>query len=222
MSLLKRLFGNKSEKNPTAQEGIQRLRDVEGMLNKKSEFLERKIEEQIIIAKENSKRNKRVALRALKSKRNFEKQLQQIDGSLSTIEYQRETLESANANVEIFNVLRVAGQALEGLHKQLDIEEVHKIMDQVAEQRDLADELSDIISNPVKIGGEVLDEDDLLAELEELEQEELDKKLLNVGDTEDNLPGVPSADPAESIKLPKGRQSDEEKTVMKELAIWAS
>ena len=59
MSLLKRLFGNKSEKNPTAQEGIQRLRDVEGMLNKKSEFLERKIEEQIIIAKENSKRNKR-------------------------------------------------------------------------------------------------------------------------------------------------------------------
>ncbi|KAK3792882.1 hypothetical protein RRG08_009043 [Elysia crispata] len=211
MSLLKRLFGNKSEKNPTAQEGIQRLRDVEGMLNKKSEFLERKIEEQIIIAKENSKRNKRVALRALKSKRNFEKQLQQIDGSLSTIEYQRETLESANANVEIFNVLRVAGQALEGLHKQLDIEEVHKIMDQVAEQRDLADELSDIISNPVKIGGEVLDEDDLLAELEELEQEELDKKLLNVGDTEDNLPGVPSADPAESIKLPKGRQSDEEK-----------
>ena len=60
-----------------------------------------------------------VALRALKSKRNFEKQLQQIDGSLSTIEYQRETLESANANVEIFNVLRVAGQALEGLHKQL-------------------------------------------------------------------------------------------------------
>ena len=47
--------------------------------------------------------------------------------------------------------------------------------------------------------------DDLLAELEELEQEELDKKLLNVGDTEDNLPGVPSADPAESIKLPKGQ-----------------
>ena len=39
-----------------------------------------------------------------------------------------------------------------------DIEEVHKIMDQVAEQRDLADELSDIISNPVNIGGEVLDE----------------------------------------------------------------
>ena len=60
MSLLKRLFGNKkSAEAPTAQEGIQRLREVEDLLNKKSEFLEKKIETQINIAKANGTKNKR-------------------------------------------------------------------------------------------------------------------------------------------------------------------
>lgn len=39
-------------------------------------------------------------------------------------------------------------------------------------------------------------QDDLLAELEELEQEELDRQLLEVGGTED-LPSVPTAEPVD-------------------------
>ncbi|RUS86640.1 hypothetical protein EGW08_005589 [Elysia chlorotica] len=223
MSLLKRLFRiGEGGKTPTAQEGIQRLRDVEEMLNKKSEFLEKKIEAQIRIAKENGTRNKRVALRALKTKRNFEKQLQQIDGSLSTIEYQREALESASANVEVFNVIRVASDALQGLQGQLDIDEVHKIMDEAAEQKELADDLSDLISNPENFGGQVFDEDDLLAELEELEQEELNEKLLDVGETAYNLPSIPTSEPAASVKNSKVRRKDDDEAVMDELAMWAS
>ena len=38
------------------------------------------------------------ALMALKRKKRLEKQLRQIDGTLSTIEFQREALEIANTN----------------------------------------------------------------------------------------------------------------------------
>ena len=42
-------------------------------------------------------------------------------------------------------------------------------MDDIQEQQDIATEISDAISNPVGFGADV-DEDELLAELDELEQ----------------------------------------------------
>lgn len=65
------------------------------------------------------------------------------------------------------------------------------MMDDIAEQQDVAREISDAISNPVAFGQDV-DEDELEKELEELEQEELDKELLGIEST-DELPAVPAA-----------------------------
>ncbi len=47
---------------------------------------------EIANARKHAKTNKRSALQALKRKKKFEAQLQQIDGTLSTIEMQREAL----------------------------------------------------------------------------------------------------------------------------------
>lgn len=47
------------------------------------------------------------------------------------------------------------------------------------------------------------DEDELEKELEELEQEELDKDLLKVGAPEHDLPEVPTAEPASAAKEKK-------------------
>ena len=57
--------------------------------------------------------------------------------------------------------------------------QVHEMMGDIAEDLDVAKEISDAISNPVSFGRDV-DEDELERELEELEQEELDKELLTV------------------------------------------
>lgn len=78
------------------------------------------------------------------------------------------------------------------------------MMDDIAEQQDVAREISDAISNPVAFGQDI-DEDELEKELEELEQEELDKDLLGVGPLTDELPAVPKAElvkptPASSSK----------------------
>lgn len=73
------------------------------------------------------------------------------------------------------------------------------MMDDIAEQQDIANEISNAISNPVAFGQDI-DEDELEKELEDLEQEELDKKMVDipVKPTEDVLPPVPTGVPAKA------------------------
>uniref|UniRef100_A0A3Q0T958 Charged multivesicular body protein 4Ba n=1 Tax=Amphilophus citrinellus TaxID=61819 RepID=A0A3Q0T958_AMPCI len=194
MSLFGKLFGtgSKGGKSPTPQEAVQRLRETEEMLAKKQDFLEKKIEQELITAKKNGTKNKRAALQALKRKKRYEKQLAQIDGTLSTIEFQREALENANTNTEVLKNMGFAAKAMKAAHENMDIDKVDDLMAEITEQQEVAQEISDVISRPVGFG-EDYDEDELMAELEELEQEELDKNLLEIGGTEDvSLPSVPS------------------------------
>ncbi|XP_048748781.1 charged multivesicular body protein 4b-like isoform X2 [Ostrea edulis] len=223
MSLLGKLFGTgkNKDKTPSPQEAIQRLRDIEEMLMKKSDFLEKKVEQELSTAKKNGTKNKRVALAALKRKKRYEKQLQQIDGTLSTIEFQREALENASTNTEVLKVMGSAAKALKGAHNNMDVDKVHDLMDEVAEQQEIAQEISEAISNPVGFGSSE-DEDDLLAELEELEQEEIDEQLIGVPTTTDTLPSVPTDEisvPSTSKSKAKAPEDDDE---LKELAMWAS
>ncbi|GAB6020447.1 Charged multivesicular body protein 4C [Chamberlinius hualienensis] len=217
MSFLGKMFGGgkKAEKGPTTGEAIQKLRETEEMLLKKQEFLEKKIDQELAIAKKNGTKNKRVALQALKRKKRYEKQLQQIDGTLSTIEFQREALENANTNTEVLKIMGHAAKALQSAHHNMDVDKVHDLMDEVAEQQEIAKEISEAISHPVGFGNEV-DEEDLERELEELEQEELDSQLVNVGMPD--LPSPPTAVPRAKAKA-KAEEDDDD---MKELAAWAS
>lgn len=73
------------------------------------------------------------------------------------------------------------------------------MMDDIAEQQDVAKEISDAISNPVAFGHDV-DEEELEKELEELEQEALDQELLGVEGTAE-LPAVPAS--TEPVAPPK-------------------
>ncbi len=103
------------------------------------------------------------------------------------------------------------------------------MMDDIAEQQDVAREISEAISNPVAFGQE-FDDDELEAELNELEaegevaeQEELDRQLLNVGPSAaETLPEVPAAEPtrpAAAKAKPKPVAEDDD---LAELAAWAS
>lgn len=73
------------------------------------------------------------------------------------------------------------------------------MMDDIAEQQDVAREISDAISNPVAFGQDA-DEDELEKELEELQQEQLDKELLGIDTTTDELPAVPTSVPVAPSK----------------------
>uniref|UniRef100_A0A3Q1GHR0 Charged multivesicular body protein 4Bb n=1 Tax=Acanthochromis polyacanthus TaxID=80966 RepID=A0A3Q1GHR0_9TELE len=155
-TLLNKLFGGggKGGKGPSPQEAIQKLRETEEMLTKKQEFLEKKIEQELQIAKKNGTKNKRAALQALKRKKRYEKQLAQIDGTLSTIEFQREALENANTNTEVLKNMGFAAKAMKSAHENMDIDKVDDLMQDITEQQELAQEISDAISKPVGFGEE--------------------------------------------------------------------
>uniref|UniRef100_A0A8C0WB73 Charged multivesicular body protein 4b n=1 Tax=Castor canadensis TaxID=51338 RepID=A0A8C0WB73_CASCN len=175
-------------------------RDTEEMLSKKQEFQEEKIEQELTAARKPSTKHKCAALRALKPRRAMGKQLAQIDGTLSTTEFQREALEDANTNTQGLENMGSAARAMKAAHDNMAIDQVDELM------RDIAG------------FGEEFDEDELMAELEELEREELDRNLLEISGPETvPLPNVPS------IALPSkpAKKKEEEDDAMKELENWA-
>ena len=169
MSFYRKLFaGKKGNKPQTTGEDIQNLRETVEMLKKKHDFLEKKIESEMVVARKNAKTDKRIAMKALKKKKRYDKQLQQIEGTLITIEKQRK-------------------------------------------------EISKAISNLVSFGP-YFDEDELEAELKELE-------MLDVG-VADQLPETPWEEPAAAVakpaQVPKKKKVEEEDPDMAELVAWAS
>ncbi|OWR44875.1 charged multivesicular body protein 4c [Danaus plexippus] len=219
MSFLGKLFGGKKEeKGPTTHEAIQKLRETEELLIKKQEFLEKKIELEIQTAKKNGTKNKRAAIAALKRKKRYEKQLTQIDGTLTQIEAQREALEGANTNAQVLNTMKDAANAMKLAHKDIDVDKVHDIMDDIAEQHDISREITDAISNNVAFSNDV-DEDELERELEELEQEELDKEMIGINVPADTLPDVPAEPVPEKQKAKPKEEEDED---IKLLKSWAT
>ncbi|KAJ2937793.1 hypothetical protein O0L34_g18573 [Tuta absoluta] len=222
MSFLGKIFGGKKEeKAPTTHEAIQKLRETEELLVKKQDFLEKKIELEIQTARKNGTKNKRAAIAALKRKKRYEKQLTQIDGTLTQIEAQREALEGATTNAQVLNTMRDAANAMKLAHKDIDVDKVHDIMDDIAEQHDISREITDAISNNVAFPNDI-DEDELEKELEELEQEDLDKEMLGINVPTDTLPDVPAGELVRDKPKPsKSKQADDDDDLA-QLQSWAT
>lgn len=218
MSYIIKMFGSSSKKDePTIGGAIAKLQNIEELLIKKQEFLERKIQMELDVVKANGTRNKRLSIPALKRKKRYEEQLRKLDGTLTTIELQREALENANTNTKVLETMKLASDVLKKSQKDLDLDKVHDILDDISEQQEVSAEITQAISSP--IGGD-LDEDDLEKELELLEQEELDKELMTVPEP-CLLPSVPgsSLGPQPSaVRVPRDEDEDE----LKKLEKWAT
>nr|XP_013027861.2 charged multivesicular body protein 4c [Anser cygnoides] len=205
---------HKGRGGPTPQEALARLRETEEMLSKKQEYLETRIERELEAARQHGTKNKRAALQALKRKKRYEKQLNQIDGTLSTIEFQREALENSHTNTEVLRNMGYAAQAMKKVHENMDLNKIDDLMQDITDQQNVAQEISEAISNRAGFGDE-FDEDELMAELEELEQEEMNKRMADV-----RLPSVPSTSLPSRPASTRKRADDEDD--MKHLAAWAS
>lgn len=75
--------------------------------------------------------------------------------------------------------MRNAGKAMKDIHGGMTIDEVDKTMDELREQQQLGEEIASAIQNASM--GEGVDEAELEEELEGLEQEALDEKMLRTG-----------------------------------------
>ncbi|VDD83945.1 unnamed protein product [Mesocestoides corti] len=165
MSGLKRVFGI-SKKEVTQDTALEALNAAEEQLNKKQLFLEKKIEQEIAKAKNFGLKNKRAALDCLRKKNMYEKQLTLNDGALMKLQAQRDALTSALMNKNILDTMKTANSAMHHIHKGMDVDKVHDLMDDVNEQHEIANEIANAISMPT--GFDQFDEDELLQELESL------------------------------------------------------
>lgn len=205
-------FGGRKDPKQTARDAIVDLRQHVQMIDKKEEYLQKKIEEDLKKAKANAVSNKAVAAAALKRKKMNEAELDRLAGTRMQLEMQIHTLESANLNAQTMSSMKKASDALKSIHGSLTIQKVDDTMAAITEQRDLANEIADTISQPLT---NVYDEDDIQNELEELEQETLNERLAEADHVPVHTP--PVADKTLTTQRPITVAEDDEEEQLRQL-----
>lgn len=207
-------FTGRKDTKGGARDAIVMLRQQVQMLEKKEDHLQRKIEEELKKARANSVSNKAVATAALRRKKAHETELVKLSDTRLQLEMQVNTLESANLNAETMAAMKRGADALKAIHGNLTMNKVDATMESINEQRELANEISEAISNPMGHGIE-MDEDELKEELAELEREELDERLMGA----ERVPVHSPAGKTSVSEQPHRRteEEDEEEATLKEL-----
>jgi len=177
-----KLFG-KAKKAPPPSESIEKLRKTVEMLEKREAYLEKRIEQEVSVARANSTTNKKKAMMALRRKKLMESQIDKLSGARLNLETQMMYLEGATVDKATFDAMRGAASALQGIQKDISVDQVDRAMDDIQESFDVQRELGDALSQG--FSSDLYDEDELENELRELEMETSSATALA-------MPSVPS------------------------------
>ncbi|XP_020090794.1 vacuolar protein sorting-associated protein 32 homolog 2-like [Ananas comosus] len=190
--MFSRLFGKpKGVEDPVST--IEKLTETLRLLEKKEGVLQKKAAAEVEKAKQFTKvKNKKAAIQCLKKKRLYEQQVEQLGNFQLRIHDQMIMLESAKATTETVQALRTGAQVMKAMQKATNIDSVDKTMDEINEQTETMKQIQEALSAPIGIAAD-FDEDELEAELEELESLELEDQLLQ--------PTTVPAQPAKQVSV---------------------
>ena len=214
-NMFSRLFGQapkqqKIKTSITVNDGIQKIKKTDDTINKKVAFLEKQIQKLENEAKELIRRktgnNRKRALGKLKLKKLKEKELSKLMGMQFNLSVQQNALENASINTLVVASMQTANDAFKKIKKDINIDDVDELVEDLNEQHDLMEEVSNALGEP--LFNTDLDEDELLAELDELGELEADQLL---------LPSVPETHLRPNI--PQKVQETEEEKELKELEM---
>jgi len=116
-----------------------------------------------------------------------------------TVEREISSIETANINKETLDAMKHAQQAMKKIHGGLTIDKVDQTMEDLREQHAIGEEIAEALTQGNALGAGV-DEDELDEELAELQQEELDNKMLRTGSVpvSDQIQRMPAVGTGES------------------------
>jgi len=211
-------FGSRRDPKQSARDAIVTLRQQLQMIEKKEEYLQKKIDEELKKAKANAVTNKAAATAALRRKKASEAELDRMAGTRLQLEMQVNTLESANLNAETMAAMKKASDALNVIHGNMTLDKVDSVMAKVAEEREIANEIANVISAP-PYGNTEEDEEDLKAQLDELEQEQLDTVLAGASHAPIHSPSGPSKVAAPPAAAKEDDEDAELRQLQAELAM---
>lgn len=212
--MLKRLL-TKSKKKPTSTiSTIEKLHETLEMLEKKEFLLQKKISAEIEKAKDYTKaKNKKAAIQCLKKKKLYETQIEQLGNFQLRVHDQMIMLEGGRATTDTIDALRTGSAAVKSLQQSLNVEEIEKTMEQVEEHAENMKQIQAALATPVGAAAD-FDEDELEAELEELEGEELEEELQPLS----TLPAAPTSAP-NAPQIATSNDVDELAALQAEMAV---
>mmetsp|Transcript_2499 Transcript_2499/g.3391 ORF Transcript_2499/g.3391 Transcript_2499/m.3391 type:complete len:228 (-) Transcript_2499:95-778(-) len=174
---------------------IVNLRENIKTQEKREEHLEKKVDVLVKEAKVKlAKGDKKGALFAMKRKKLYEAEMEKIQNVKMTLETQVINLESAAQNAQTYKAMQSGASTMKKIRNEVGLEKVDDVMDDIKEEMELASEINNAIAMPVD--PLMTDEDELLAELNDLETADLEADLLKPAPrVEENisLPAVPDA-----------------------------
>ncbi|GJC98538.1 Snf7 family protein [Colletotrichum higginsianum IMI 349063] len=208
--------GGGAKKKNDAKDAILGLRVQLDMLQKREKHLQTLMDEQDAIARKNVSTNKNAAKAALRRKKGHEHSLEQTISQITTLESQINAIESANINRETLLAMEKAGQAMKGIHGKLTVDKVDQTMEELREQNALSEEIVNAITTGQT--DDILDED-LDQELENMQQESLDERMLSTGSVpvSDAVHRMPAAANGEIKGKTPVVEEDEEEAELRKL-----
>ncbi|KAG4305132.1 hypothetical protein PORY_001302 [Pneumocystis oryctolagi] len=181
--------GKSSSKRDLPKNAILNTKEMIATLDKKENHWRKQVIEQDNIAKMNASINKSVAMQALRRKKLLENEINKLLGIRMNLEQTLFTLENANINYEVTKAMKHSTNAMKQISKGMTPEKVDSIMDDIREQIDHHNEVGELIAQPIGIS-ETFNENELNEELERMQQEELDEKMLNAEKPPIQLPNL--------------------------------
>lgn len=204
--------GNAAKKKDSTKNAILGLRSTLDMLSKREKHLQNQMDEQDAIARKNVNSNKTLAKAALRRKKAFEHQLEQTAAQMMTVEREIGSIESANINKETLDAMKNASKAMKTIHGGLTVDQVDQTMEDLREQHAVGEEIAEALTQGAQTTG--VDEDELDEELAELQQEQLDERMLKTGSVpvSDQIQRMPNAP---TKNTPTAEEDDEEAELRK-------
>merc|ERR1712045_645372 len=102
-----------------------------------------------------------------------------MGGKKLNLETQIMALEDAHLNKETLKAMKTSANAMKATVKESDLDKADELMEDINEAMDQVNEMNEAMSQPL---GQVMDDDELEAELAELEELEADELLNDMTD----------------------------------------
>ena len=152
----------------------------------------------------------------LKQKKMYENQLEQVENNMLRVSEQQMMLENQRITVETISALQNAAKASKTTMSEMDIDNVDKVLADISDTADQMQQIQEAMGQPLGAAAD-LDEDELEAELQEMEASEMDRELLrpapvpatrlpSAAEAEAAMPSAPTRPvPAGKVRVWRGR-----------------
>ncbi|KAK6336549.1 ESCRT-III subunit protein snf7 [Orbilia brochopaga] len=202
-------FGGGQSRSDGPKTAILKLREQKETLEKKELYLENQIKELDDKARKNVNTNKSVAKAALVKKKQRETELETTQKHIATLETQISSIEAANINFKTLEAMNEANKAMAKISTKYQPDKIDKVIDEIQENTSAINYMSERLTEVGQQNNQI-DDDELARELESMQQEELDKKMVDMV-----APPIGNLNTPEKQKQPAKEEEDEEEELRK-------